>query len=81
MYSLCAMHFPTMYTTLCRSGHVEAVKELLAASAKIEVQNKRSVTPLGEAIVSGHLMTAKTLVAAGGNAGAPHEVAFHRLAT
>lgn len=64
------MWFPSMSTSLCRSGEVEAVKELLAAPAKAEVHNKRSLTPLGEAIVSGHLMAAKTLAAAGGNAGA-----------
>ena len=53
-----------------RAGQLAASEALLDGGAKSHVRNKRGLTPLGEATVSGHVATAKALAARGADVGA-----------
>ena len=48
----------------CR-GFTSLCVLLVEAGAKMELPNKRGLTPLGEAVLSGHVETAETLIVKG----------------
>ena len=60
---------PPGVCTLHRAGQLAASEALLDGGAKSHVRNKRGLTPLGEATISGHVTTAKALAAHGADVG------------
>ncbi|KAK9847649.1 hypothetical protein WJX84_001663, partial [Apatococcus fuscideae] len=59
-------HDDTALHIAARKGSLDCIKLLLRHKASATSRNKRSLTPLGEAIVSGHVRAAEFLVNEGG---------------
>ncbi|KAJ9443687.1 putative ankyrin repeat protein L63 [Diplonema papillatum] len=57
----------TALYTASKNGHLEVVKELIAAGAKLHAPNMNSATALHLASQNGHLEVVKELIAAGAN--------------
>ena len=59
---------------LCQNGHLGAVRELIAAGAKVETASNKGRTPLIGACENGHLEITRMLIYAGAAVDVPNDI-------